>query len=91
MNRCKERAFRIGLSDEQFWILVFNPDGEPPPVDGDDEWYAPYDADWETEWNMPKQCGICNMAGGPCGYDPEGLPYIHADGANAFGNYGDIE
>lgn len=68
---CPETAFRAELNDGEFWDFVLNGvrPGDDPEV-GDD-----FDDDAMVPVLPP--CEVCGERG-PCGYDMEGRPLIHA-------------
>jgi hypothetical protein len=70
---CPDRERRNSLSDDEFWKEVF---GIPLDIEGP---LTESEAEAiENDWYMVKPCVQCG-ATGPCAYDAEGRPLIHAD------------
>lgn len=67
-NRCCLESTE-GLSDGEFWELVFHRDDVAEPIEFDDPSEPVIEA-------RGAPCMVCGELG-PCGYDTQGLPLIH--------------
>ena len=68
---CPEADMRDRMDDGEFWEHVLH---------GNPLWDAPIDID-DIPHIIDTPCPVCGDTG-PCGYDSDGLPYIHVEEAD---------
>lgn len=72
---CAVNVRRSTMSDEDYWADVAASLGHPQDVEYDPDDDEP-DPPAVTVYDSP--CAVCGTTG-PCAYDANGLPLIHAD------------
>lgn len=72
---CSEADARDAMTDEEFWVHVYNQD-DHREYDPDDDLNIPDQAEYEMEARLADPCPECGQKGA-CAYDDEGRALIH--------------
>lgn len=72
---CPEADMRDAMTDDEFWEHV---DSSLMRVHEEQmAWYESWSVPELPEVQVDTPCDVCGNWTGPCGYDPDGLPYLH--------------